>query len=273
MGWQRIEDRLRARIQQRQVGFIPYLTVGYPDLETTLGLVMAMEELGADVVELGVPFSDPLADGPTIQQAGFHALRQGVTFNHCLELAAAVRRQKGQVPLVFMSYYNPLLAHGLPATARDAAKAGADGFIVPDLPPEEAAPFRSLCEDAGLALIPLLAPTSSQTRIAAGCSQAHGFIYCISLTGVTGARESLAQDIWELAGQVRRATSLPVVVGFGISRREHVAAVGAFADAAVVGSALLDVIGRAPTGQAIPQARQFVAQLMGVTRDAPRSGL
>lgn len=266
MGWQCIEDRLHQRRQRGEVGLIPYLTVGYPDVATTVTLVTMLEEVGADLVELGVPFSDPLADGPTIQRASFHALQQGITFNRCLEAVAAIRAQGVRVPLVLMGYYNPLLAHGLSAAARDAAQAGADGFIVADLPAEEAAPFRSVCAEAELALVPLLAPTSNAGRVAAGCVGARGFVYCVSLTGVTGARERLAPEVARLVETVRQHTTLPVAVGFGIARREHIAAVGAFADAAVVGSALLDVIARAPATEALPQARRFVAELVNVPK-------
>lgn len=271
MGWQRLESQLRERTRRGLVGFVPYLTVGYPDLASTAALVRMLEDAGADAVELGVPFSDPLADGPTIQRASFHALKQGVTFNRCLETAASVRAAGAKVPLVFMSYYNPLLAHGLEATAKDAAQAGVDGFIVPDLPTEEAGPFLAACEAQRLALVPLLAPTSAPHRIAAACAHAHGFVYCVSITGVTGARDSVSSDVSALVAEVRRHTALPVAVGFGVSRRDHVSAIGAFADAVVVGSALIDAIGRAPSGQALPLARHFVAELVNVPKSVARS--
>lgn len=270
MGWQHLEDRLRQKMGKGVIGFIPYVTVGYPDLGTTKALVKLLDESGADTVELGVPFSDPLADGPTIQRASFQALRNGATFNRCLETAAAIRSSGVRVPLVFMSYYNPILAHGLEATARDAAGAGVDGFIVPDLPTEEATPFRDACERSTLALVPLLAPTSSPQRVADACPPARGFIYCVSLTGVTGARAALSTEVSRLVREVRRHTRLPVAVGFGISRREHVTEVGAVADAAVVGSALLDVVGRAAPGHALSAARAFVAELVNVPRPGTR---
>lgn len=271
MGWQLLEDRLRQKVRKGVVGFIPYVTVGYPDLATTKPLVTLLAEAGSDAVELGVPFSDPLADGPTIQRASFQALRNGVTFNHCLATAEAIRSSGVSVPLVFMSYYNPILAHGLEASARDAARAGADGFIVPDLPTEEAGPFRAACEQHGLALVPLLAPTSSPRRVAAAGAPARGFIYCVSITGVTGAREAVSPDVSRVVQETRRHTSLPVAVGFGISRREHVAQVGSVADAAVVGSALLDTLARAAPGQALSAARAFVTELINVPKPAARS--
>jgi tryptophan synthase alpha chain len=265
MGQREIEERLHHRRSQGQVGLIPYLTVGFPSVAATLEMVPALEEAGADVVELGVPFSDPLADGTTIQRASFHALGQGVTLAGCLELCRQLRREGVRVPLVLMGYYNPILAYGVQRVAQDAGAAGVHGFIVPDLPVDEARPLREACDVHGLSCIPLLAPTSTESAIAQACDSAGGFIYCVSLTGVTGARTSLPSAAPELVARVRRHTTLPVAVGFGISQREQVQAVSAYADAVVVGSALIEAVEEAAPGHEAARAREFLQGL----RDTP----
>ena len=266
-------DRVAAAFQRaRQEGrpaLVLFLTVGYPSVADTLELVPALVAAGADAVELGVPFSDPLADGPVIQEASFHALRQGVTPQTCLEVVAEVRRRGVQAPLVLMGYYNPILAYGLEAWARDLHAAGGDGAIVADLPPDEAGPLREALAARGLHLVPLLAPTSTDVRLARACRDASGFIYCVSLTGVTGARDELPSGVPELVGRVRHHTALPVAVGFGISRRRHVEAVGRFADGAVVGSALVRAVGQAPPAERVRRAQALVAELRGA---APVAG-
>lgn len=263
-------NRLRA---QGATGLIPYVTVGFPDIESTLELVPALVEAGADIVELGVPFSDPLADGATIQQASFHALGQGVTLQRCLEVCATLRRRGVEVPLVFMGYYNPILSMGLDAFAKRAAEAGLDGTIVPDLPPEECLPLQEACRARGVHLIPLLAPTSTDERIGKACESASGFIYVVSVTGVTGARESVPTDLSSTMRRVRAHTRVPVAVGFGLSRREHIREVGKVADAAVVGSALVNVIAAAPRGEAVSKAAAFIAGLSGTTLSATRGAV
>lgn len=245
-----IEERLRKRQTQGQVGLITYLTTGFPNLAATMEISLAMEQAGADVIELGIPFSDPLADGSTIQRASAKALAQGVTLSNCLELCMELRQRGLQVPLVLMGYYNPILSYGIQQTARDAADSGVQGFIVPDLPTEEAGPFRMACDAHNLSYIPLLAPTSTEYAIAKACDTATGFVYCVSLTGVTGSRSSLPSSAPELVDRVRRHSDLPVAVGFGISQRKHVQAVGAYADAVVVGSSLIECIEASPGHEA-----------------------
>ena len=262
MGQSDIEQRLHQRRSRGQVGLIPYLTVGFPSVAATLEMVPALEEAGADVVELGVPFSDPLADGSTLQRASFHALSQGVTLTGCLELCRQLRRDGLQVPLVLMGYYNPILAYGVQRVAQDAAAAGVQGFIVPDLPFEEAGPLREACGARDLSCIPLLAPTSTEMAIAQACAVAGGFIYCVSLVGVTGARSAVPAAAPELVARVRRHTTLPVAVGFGISQPEHVQAVGAYADAVVVASALIESVEAAP-GHEAARVREFLQWLRG----------
>ena len=266
MGADRIE-RAFAEVRRRgDVGVVPYITIGFPDVKATLELVPALVEAGAVVIELGVPFSDPLADGATIQKATFHALQQGVTLRGCLGACATLREQGIEVPLVLMGYYNPVYAYGLDSFARDAAAAGVDGLIVVDLPSEEVSPLREACERVGMAVVPLLAPTSTEGRIAATCKGARGFVYCVSLTGVTGVREEVPPGMADLVARVRRHTDLAVAVGFGVSRWAHVQALGQVADAVVIGSALINVIEETPRERVVPAAQAFLRELTGIPR-------
>ena len=250
-----------------RLGLIAYLTAGYPDVESTLRLVPALAAGGADMVELGVPFSDPLADGATIQRASHHALGQGVTVAVCLDVVRRLRKDGLTIPLLLMGYYNPILAYGIEGFARDAAGAGADGLIVVDLPPEEALPVQIASTGRGLDLVYLLAPTSSDERIARVAAQASGFVYCVSLAGVTGARQDLSPGLAEFLARVRRHTSLPLAVGFGISRAEHVEAVARLgADAAVIGSAIIDLIDRTAPGERAEKVKEYVEVLSGRRR-------
>ena len=257
----RIDIRLRALKESGKTALAPFVTVGFPDVETSVAIAGALLEAGCDLLELGIPFSDPLADGATIQKTSLRALRQGVNVPTCLDVVQRLREQDAGAPLLLMGYFNPFLRYGLESFVEDASGAGVDGLIVPDLPPEEAGPFQRLCEGHNLHLVPLLAPTSTDRRIAQACKQAKGFIYCVSLTGVTGARAELRGGVAELVGRIRRHTDLPVLVGFGVSRREHVEAIGRFADGAVVASALLDAVDAAPEGLAVQAARDFVKAL------------
>jgi len=234
--------RLRA---ERRLGLIAYLTVGYPRLDSTPSLVEAATRAGADAIELGIPFSDPLADGRTIQAASQAALKSGVTVARALESAMAAR-SKTDVPLLFMTYLNPILAFGLDRFCRAAAEAGIDGLIVPDLPAAESDDLRRAADAWELDLVFFVAPTSSNAGIAAACRAATGFIYCIAVTGVTGARAKLDSGVLPLIATVRQQTSLPVVVGFGISRPEHLQTLEGHADGVIVASALLDAIAQAP---------------------------
>ena len=265
MGSQRLANLFRRVRKRHQPGLIPFVTVGFPDVDTTLELVPALESAGADGIELGVPFSDPLADGPTIQRASYRALRQGVTLRRCLEVCHQLRLMGVQMPMVLMGYYNPVLSYGIEVFAKDAAAAGIDGLIVADLPPEEADPVREACAKKNMALIALLAPTSTDERIARACQGASGFIYCVSLTGVTGAREHLPPGVFQLLQRVRHHTDLPLAVGFGVSRHEHIQALGQYAEAAIVGSALINVLDTAPDGQKVEEACRFISRLAGRT--------
>ncbi len=248
--------RLRS---QRRLALIAYLTVGYPRLDVTPSLVQAAAESGADAIELGIPFSDPLADGRTIQAASQLALKGGMTVALALEAAGAARKTT-DVPLLFMTYLNPILAFGLDRFCRAASQAGVDGLIVPDLPPIESADLRRAADACHVDLVFFVAPTSSEAGIVAACRAATGFIYCIAVTGVTGARAELDPALLPLIETVRRHTSLPIVVGFGISRPEHLEALAGKADGVIVASALLDAIARAPEDPAT-QVRRFLSDL------------
>jgi tryptophan synthase alpha chain len=257
----RIADALAALRARGQLGIIPYLTIGYPQRESTLELVPALVRGGACAVELGIPFSDPLADGVTIQHASHVALANGVTVRFCLETAARLREQGVDVPLVFMGYFNPLLQYGLERFVHACVEVGVDGVIVPDLPPNESDELHALCRAAGRDLIFMVAPTSTDRHLREVAARASGFVYCVSLTGVTGARERLPDDLPAFLQRVRAVTALPLALGFGISRPEHVSQARGLVDAVVVGSALLDrLAGEPPEGQAAA-AESFIAWL------------
>ena len=263
MARDRIAEKFAQIEAEGRTGLILFLTAGVPDMAATLELVPALVQAGADCIELGVPFSDPLADGPTIQASSFHALRNGVTPEDCIQAVAALRDKVPDTPLVLMGYYNPILSYGLPAFCRDARQAGVDGVIVPDLPTEESAPLLEVCVPNGIHVIPLLAPTSTDSRIKRACSTASGFVYCVSLAGVTGARDELPPGVFHLLERVRRHTELPLAVGFGISRRDHVTAIEGPAQAAVVGSALLKIIMDSPRDGLVERAERYVQELSG----------
>lgn len=249
-----------ARAKARgSVALIPYAPVGYPSLAATLDIGAALAEAGADLIELGIPFSDPLADGATIQRATHAALENGVTFDRCLETAAGLRARVA-VPLVFMGYYNPFHRRGVARVVAECAAAGIDGLIIPDLPLEEAGPLLAACAEQDVAVIFLVAPTSSEARLAQVGAAGSGFLYCVSLAGVTGARQALPPDLPAYLARVRRHTTLPLAVGFGLSTAEHIAAVSRVADGAIIASALINHIEQAP-GREADAARTFVAGL------------
>lgn len=233
-----------AQGKGRAAALMPYYTLGYPDRATSLDVITAIAA-DSDLLELGVPFSDPLADGPTIQHSTQVALEQGTTLDGCLEMVRELRRRGVHTPVLLFGYYNPFLAFGLEGLARAARAAGAQGFIVPDLPPEEAAEMEAAAAGEGLAYVHFLAPTSNDHRIDAVTARARGFIYLVSVTGVTGARQTIDTDLAEFVGRVRRRTSAPLAVGFGISTPEQAASIGNMADGVIVGSALINAVDRA----------------------------
>ena len=259
----RIQQALSRARDEGRVAVIAYLTAGFPEPEAMPGLVRALVEGGADAIELGLPFSDPLADGATVQRASFQALQQGMTPARLLTLIRELRQGGVVIPLIVMTYYNPVLAYGEDAFLNDAATAGADGLIAVDVPPEEAEGLSASCRASGLDFIPLLAPTSTDDRVALAVQQASGFVYCVSVAGVTGARTELSPDLGAFLERVRRQTELPLAVGFGISRREHVEALRGRADAAIVGSAIVDSIEAAPQQEREKRVRDYVEVLTG----------
>ena len=254
----------RARAEER-LAVVVYLTVGYPDRASTGALLRAALDGGADVLEFGVPFSDPLADGTTVQRAGEAALRNGVTLSDCLSEAESVVRER-DAPVLFMGYTNPFMQYGFERLAADGARAGIAGLIVPDMPAEESAELDHALAPAGLLRIDLYAPTTPNERLAKLLPRARGFVYCVSLTGVTGARRALASDVAEFVGRVRRHTTLPIAVGFGISAPEHVSALRGTADGIVVGSAAIDVVTNAAPEKRADELRDFVASLAAAGR-------
>jgi tryptophan synthase alpha chain len=249
----RITARFNKLRESGEMGLVPYLTAGDPSIAATESFVLALAAAGADVIELGVPFSDPVADGPTIQRAIERSLAAGTTLRGVLDLVRSLRA-KTDVPLMLFSYYNPVLQLGVETFAREAAAAGADGALITDLTPEESADYRAAMRKHGLDTIFLAAPTSTDERLARIAEVSSGFLYVISRTGVTGAKETLPEDLPGLIRRTRRATRLPIAVGFGVSLPGHVSLLGGLADAAVVGSALVEEIERAGTVDAASQA-------------------
>ena len=234
-------SRIASVFRPGHKAFIAYLTVGYPSLEATYQAASVLADNGCDIIELGIPFSDPLADGATIQKASYQALQQGVTPETCLE-AAHQLRQRVAVPLVFMSYYNPILSFGLEAFCQASEKAGIDGIIVPDLPPEEGGELEASTKKSKLDLIYLLTPTSTEERISLVAEKSRGFIYLVSLTGVTGARQTLPPGLEDFVQRVRQKAQQPLCVGFGVSNPEQAKRAARVADGIIVGSRLIQLM-------------------------------
>lgn len=249
--------------EENRVALITYVTPGHPTREATDLIFDSMVEGGADIIEVGIPFSDPLADGATIQRVAFKALENGTTVDICLEFVERARKRHPAVPIVFMGYLNPLLAYGIERFAADAARAGADAMILVDLPPEEAGPIHDTFSVAGLDLIFLVAPTSSDERLEMIAEVASGFIYCVAVAGVTGARDQLAEGLDGFLARVRRCTEVPLAVGFGISRREHVQSLLGKVDAVVVASALMNVIDNNQPEDQAGKVADYVEMLVG----------
>lgn len=265
----RISKRFADLCASGEIGIVAYITAGDPSLDATLKFVLALAEAGADVIELGVPFSDPLADGPTIQRASERALKSGTTLAGVLELVRRVR-QSSQVPLVLFSYYNPILQMGLEKFSVTAAQSGADGVLATDLTPEESAEYQRILHAHHLDTIFLAAPTSNDERLKIITAASSGFLYLISRTGVTGAKDTLPDDLPYLLRRARQFTQLPIAVGFGISLPGHVSVLGGLADAAVVGSALVSEIENAASPDAAAQALRARVQKL---KEAGRHGL
>ncbi|MDH4067754.1 MAG: tryptophan synthase subunit alpha [Dehalococcoidia bacterium] len=236
---------------------IPYVTVGYPTVETTLKAVPLFASVGCDIIELGIPFSDPLADGATIQRASYEALRQGIDPEVCFEVAQELRRQV-EIPLVFMTYYNPVLRFGPEQFCSKCAEVGIDGLIIPDLPPEEGKELEESTKRHGLDLVYLLSPASTEERIKLVTSRSSGFVYLVSLTGVTGARDILPEELESFVTHVRRMTEKPLCVGFGVSTPEQARRVARVADGVIVGSRIIQLLSK---DKSLRNACSFVKRL------------
>ncbi|MBI5034380.1 MAG: tryptophan synthase subunit alpha [Chloroflexi bacterium] len=255
----RIDKRFGELKTQKRTALMPYLPMGFPSIDLAVPLIRAVADAGADVIELGVPFSDPIADGPVIQAATQTALKNGMSLQKCIDLACEARMSGITTPFVLMGYLNPILRFGVERFARAAHDAGVDGVIVPDLPPEEASTLDACCRANDLDLIFLAAPTSTRERLQKIAEATHGFLYLVSVTGVTGARAQMANDLSAFVARVRTITSKPVCVGFGIANAESAKQVAQIADGVIVGSALVAKITSAqnPTSE----ARNFVGEL------------
>jgi tryptophan synthase alpha chain len=272
----RISRRFAALRESGELGIVAYITAGDPSLDATLKFVLALAEAGTDVIELGIPFSDPLADGPTIQRASERALKCGTTLSQVIGLVREIRKSS-EVPIVLFGYYNPVLQMGLEKFASDAAAAGADGVLITDLTPEESEDYRRVLAAHHLDTIFLGAPTSTDERLRKIAEASSGFLYLISRTGVTGAKDALPDELPALLRRARKVTELPIAVGFGISLPGHVSVLGGLADAAVVGSALVSEIEKAtaanPTAANIDAAADALAARIRSLKEAARHGL
>jgi tryptophan synthase alpha chain len=249
-------NRIETAFKNKPI-FMPYFPLGYPNLDTSINVIEALAKNGGDLIEVGLSFSDPLADGPVIQKATQVALENGITVKKSLEAIKELRKRGVDIPLVMMGYYNPMLAYGLEKFVHDAADAGVDGFIIPDLPMEEAGEFVGATHASPLPLIQMLAPTSPSERMEMIARNAKGFIYLVSVTGVTGERKSISDGLGNLIARVREHTTIPVCVGFGIGTPEQARQVGALADGVIVGSACVKVIGESE--KPVETAKQFAA--------------
>ncbi len=267
-GVERIHAAFARAKQEQRATFMPYHAMGYPSRALTLELIAELAAAGADLFEIGIPHSDPLADGPVIQAATQRALEQGATVADCLAMVAELRAQGVEQPFCAMSYTNPMLAYGLERFVRDAAAAGIDGLIVPDLPPEEAGELESAARAAGLATVYMLAPTSTEARIRLVAQHATGFIYLVSVTGITGARTELPPDLADFVQRVRRHSALPLAVGFGIGTGAQAAAVAGVADGVIVGSALVRAAG---AGDPLAAVRALGAELAAGAGHRPQA--
>jgi len=258
-GLEHISAAFAAAKDENRAALMPYHTLGYPTREASLEVISAIAEARADLIELGLPFSDPLADGPTIQHSTQIARENGTTMRDCLEMVRQLRGVGLTQPFLLMGYTNPILSFGKEKFVTEASRAGADGLIIPDLPVEEAGELESACCEHGLALIYLVAPTTPLERLAQVTAHSTGFVYIVSLTGVTGARKEVSADLETFLGRVRSVTDKPLAVGFGISTPEQAARVGKMAEGVIVGSALIDVVGKA--ADPAQAAGKFIASL------------
>lgn len=258
----RIPETFQRCAAEQRTALMPYLTVGYPNLETSEQILLAMVEAGADLIEVGTPFSDPLADGTTVQRTSQISLDNGTRLRDCIALIKRVREAGVSIPLMLMGYFNPIVKYGVEQYVADCAVAGVDGFIVPDLPIEESERLRAAARAHDLDLIFMVAPTTTEDRLQQVGEKGTGFVYCVAVVGVTGARDEMSAVFDEYMGRVRAATSQPLAVGFGVSTTEHVAQIGKVADGAIVASALINYMDQFPEDMPAAAAR-YVRYLRG----------
>jgi len=258
MARNRIDEKFADLKKRGEKAFVAYVTAGDPDLKTTQEIALALEQSGVDILEVGVPFSDPTADGPVIQEASQRALRSGATLSRILDMIEKLR-ETSQVPIVLFSYFNPIFSFGAEAFAKRASRAGVDGILVVDLPPEEADELKKFTDPLGIKFVYLLAPTSGEQRIRAVAGKASGFLYYISVTGVTGTQLPQADQIEADIRIIRKYTSIPVVSGFGISSADVAGSIAEKADGIVIGSAFMKIIGDGPADNLIGRIRDFAA--------------
>jgi tryptophan synthase alpha subunit len=259
----RIDELFQRTRAEGRIAFMPFMTAGFPDVAASEAIMRAMVAGGADGIEIGIPFSDPLADGPTIQRASYAALRARTTPEDALDVVRRLRAFGVAVPLILMGYLNTVLACGEGAFISEAAAVGADGLIIVDLPPEESDETLARCRKAGLHLIFLAAPTSDASRLDEIVARASGFIYCVGVVGVTGARTRLSDELPGFLARLRAKTDLPLAVGFGISKREHIEALQGLADAAIVGAAMVETVEQAPAAERAQRVQAYVEVLTG----------
>jgi tryptophan synthase alpha chain len=259
----RIAETFARLKSEGKTALMPYHTAGFPTLDDSKRIIRALVEAGADMVEIGVPFSDPIADGTAVQGTSQVALERGTRLPDCIRLVRKLRAEGITAPFLLMGYYNPILKYGIERYVADCAEAGVDGFIVPDLPAEESDTLRESCVKHGRDLIFMVAPTSTEERLAIAAERGSGFLYCVSVTGVTGAREKMSDTLGDYIGRIREKTDLPLAIGFGISKPEHVQQVGQIADGAIVGAALINALNAVDDGEKPAAAQRFVRYLRG----------
>ncbi|KAI9472529.1 hypothetical protein IWW42_004457 [Coemansia sp. RSA 1085] len=261
----RISAAFAKAAQEERPAFVAYVVAGYPSPDLSVDILLQLEKGGVDLIELGIPFTDPLADGPTIQAAHITALENGMDVDGCMQLVADARKQGLTIPVLFMGYYNPIMQYGEKELVEKCASSGIDGYIVVDLPPEEAVSFRELCAEAGLSYIPLITPSTSEGRVQRLVQIADSFVYIVSRSGVTGARKSLDSHLPDLLGRVQKYTSLPLAVGFGVNTHEHFKDVGSMADGVVIGSQFITVMRNAEAGKVPEAVRKYAEEVSGRT--------
>lgn len=258
----KISQQFQSFAKRRSLGVIPFYTIGFPTEEITKELVFEAEKCGALAVELGIPFTDPIADGPIIQEASQIALRQGVNLSSSLALCDDLRRHGLKIPLILMTYYNPIHVFGTRKFCQDASKAGVDGVIVSDLPFEESLNLRESCLADDIDYIQLVPPNCSETRMSLACSVSSGFVYCVSLTGVTGPRDALPAEMFDFLSHVRNTTDVPIAVGFGISKPDHIQQLKGKVDAVIVGSALVRMLQSSEKHEQVQETTLFLGKLI-----------